>query len=364
VNITIKSFIKKEFLQALRDPRMRMLIFAMPIIQLIIFGVAISTEVKNIRLGLVANNNDYKMRSIYEHAMASGNFIPIKEAVNELNAFDLIKAGRADAILIAPPKGLSRAMDRSDGNAQLLIDASNVVKARSVERYIEAIMYAQMIEQKPNPLIKFDVRVLYNPNMRSALFMVPGVMCMIVCILSIILTSMSIAKEKEMGTFEMLISSPIKRSEIIIGKTIPFFLLGLSNIPIILAAGIIIFNLPVRGSLLALGIAAAAFVFCTVCIGMLISTFASSQQQAMLGSFIFLFPAQMLAGIMFPIENMPIYLKFFAYLNPLTYFVRLARNILLKDGPWLFVLQYSGILILLSLVILIISVKRFRNTLA
>jgi len=362
MNITIKSFIKKEFLQALRDPRMRMLIFAMPIIQLIIFGVAISTEVKNIRLGLVTNNNDYKMRSIYDHAIASGNFIPITESVNELNAFDLIKAGRADAILIAPPKGLSRAMDRSEGSAQLLIDASNVVKARSVERYIEAIMFSQ-VEQKRSPLIKFDVRVLYNPAMRSALFMVPGVMCMIVCILSIILTSMSIAKEKEMGTFEMLISSPIKRSEIIIGKTIPFFLLGLSNIPIILAAGIIIFNLPVRGSLLALGIAAAAFVFCTVCIGMLISTFASSQQQAMLGSFIFLFPAQMLAGIMFPIENMPIYLKFFAYLNPLTYFVRLARNILLKDGPWLFVLQYSGILILLSLVILIISVKRFRNTL-
>jgi len=313
-------------------------------------------------LGLVANNNDYKMRSIYDHAIASGNFIPVTESVNELNAFDLIKAGRADAILIAPPKSLSRAMDRSEGNAQLLIDASNVVKARSVERYIEAIMFLQM-EQKRSPLIKFDVRVLYNPAMRSALFMVPGVMCMIVCILSIILTSMSIAKEKEMGTFEMLISSPIKRSEIIIGKTIPFFLLGLSNIPIILAAGIIIFNLPVRGSLLALGIAAAAFVFCTVCIGMLISTFASSQQQAMLGSFIFLFPAQMLAGIMFPIENMPIYLKFFAYLNPLTYFVRLARNILLKDGPWLFVMQYSGILILLSSVILIISVKRFRNTL-
>jgi len=363
VNITIKSFIKKEFLQALRDPRMRMLIFAMPIIQLVVFGVAISTEVKNIRLGVVASNRDYEIRNIYDHALSSGNFIPIKETVNELNAFDIIQAGRADAILLAPPKGFSRAVNRSESVAQLLIDASNVVKARSIERYIEAITYS-LVQEKQKPLIKFDIRILYNPAMRSALFMVPGVMCMIVCILSIILTSMSIAKEKEMGTFEMLISSPVKRWEIIVGKTIPFFLLGLSNIPIILAAGIIIFDLPIRGSLLALGLAAASFVFCTVCIGMLISTFANSQQQAMLGSFIFLFPAQMLAGIMFPIENMPLFLKVFAYLNPLTFFVRLARNILLKDGPWLFVMEYTGILLLLATIILFISVRRFRNTLA
>lgn len=363
MNLTIKGFIKKEFLQALRDPRMKLLLFVMPVIQLTLFGVALSSEVKNVSISTNARSTDTVAYNIYKKAIASTWFKEAKTSTQD--PFMQIQNGEAEAVIVVPSGGITKAIAKSEGKFQLLINSSNMLRARSIELYVKSIARDVLMEEFGNEFQKqpltFNVRVLYNPSMISSVFMVPGVMCMIVCILSIILTSMALAKEKEQGTFEMLISTPIQAWEIILGKTLPYFILGISNIPLIIATAVLLFSLPVRGPIWILALTSVIFVATTVCIGMFISTFAKNQQQGMLGGFIFLFPAIMLAGVMFPIENMPILLRVFAYMNPLYYFVSILRNVLLKGGDLTVVMTNTGILLLIGFITMYISLKRFKS---
>ncbi|MCM2276712.1 MAG: ABC transporter permease [Oligoflexia bacterium] len=373
MNRTLQGFLRKEFRQTLRDPRMRLLLFVAPIIQLSIFGVALSTETRNVRLAVAPPGiveRDPLLREIHDKSLASGWFLPAKTPVSD--PFEAIRAGRVDAVLVPPPGGLTRAVARGDGQLQLLLDATNVTRAQGVERYLRTIaatvgaaqtLVSGGVALGTPPPLQFDVRILFNPTMRTAVFMVPGVMSMLVCLLTIILTSMSLTKEKETGTFETLISAPVTATEVILGKTIPFVLLGISNIPLILAAGILLFDLPMRGSLALLAFAALVFVICTVGIGIFISTIARNQQQSMMGGFLFLFPATMLSGMMFPIENIPDFLRWLAYLNPLTYFIEILRNILLKGGSPELVLRNIGILALMAFFTIGGSLRRFRTRL-
>jgi ABC-2 type transport system permease protein len=336
---TIIAFLKKEFAQVLRDPKMRIILLVLPLMQMMVFGLAISTEVKNIKLGTIYNPNDTILRRIEERSFSSKWFIPAigRGTLNNQNSDpnEQIRSGRADVVLISPPGGLARAIERGEGQIQLLIDATNVIRAQSIERYMESITNEvlrdefHIISKTP---INFDVRILYNPALESAIFMVPGTMAMILCIVTILLTSMSIAREKEMGTFEMIISAPVKTWEVLLGKTIPFVIIGMINAITIYLLAFIVFKVPMKGHVLQLGISTLAFIVTTVSIGTLISTFAKNQQQAMMGGFIFLFLSNLLAGIMFPIDNMPLLMKIAAYSNPMTYFVRLLRNIMLKGG--------------------------------
>jgi ABC-2 type transport system permease protein len=364
INTTIRGFIKKEFLQALRDPRMKILLFVMPVIQLSIFGIAISTEVKNIRLSTNAVYSDTVAYNIYKEAMASGWF---KDAgTTTQDPFLQIQNDETEAVIVVPKEGLTKAINNGEGNIQLLINSTNMLRARSIELYLRSIsssvlakLYGQRGQEQP---MNFNVRVLYNPSMISSIFLVPGVMCMIVCLLSIILTSMALAKEKEQGTFEMLISAPVKPWEIIVGKTLPYFILGISNIPLIILTAVLFFSLPVRGPIWIIALTSVIFVATTVCIGMLISTFAKDQQQGMLGGFLFLFPAIMLSGVMFPLDNMPLLLKIVAYLNPLTYFVAIMRNVLLKGGDPYVIVMNTAALIVIAVVTMEISLKRFKSS--
>lgn len=365
MNLTLRGFIKKELLQALRDPRMRLILFVLPIIQLTLFGVAISTEVKNIRLGAVMAPDDTVALEIYRRALASGWFLPASGAARD--PFDLIQRRDADAVLVAPTGGFTQALGRGEASLQLLIDASNSIKAEGIERYMKQILQDVLRERELSPppeggQVRFDTRVLYNPSLRSAIFMVPGVMSMILCVLTILLTSMALAREKEVGTFETLVAAPVSTGEIIAGKTIPYFLLGLIDVPLILLAAVVVFDVPIRGPLWVLGLAAIAFLAATVSIGMFISTLAKNQQQAMMGGFIFLFPAILLSGIMFPVDNMPGWLKVFVYSNPLTYFAALLRNIMLKGGSEIVIIGHTAILVLIAAIMLAVSYRRFKSS--
>ncbi len=368
MNITLIGFIKKELRQTLRDPRMRFILFLVPIIQMTLFGVALSTEVKNIRLGVFMEPDDTVAADVYRDAIASGWFLPARTGIQD--PFRQIQSGDADAVLVAPPGWLTRSIGRGGAQLQLLINAENPIQARSVDQYMQQIFLnvlrrdgldATKTSSTALPL-QLDVRLLYNPSLRSAIFMVPGVMSMIVCVLTILLTSMALAREKEIGTFEMLISAPIQTWEIIAGKTLPYFILGLLDVPVVLLVAILVFDVPIRGPLWELGLASIAFVGATVCIGMLISTFAKNQQQAMLGGFLFLLPAILLSGIMFSVDNMPLWLKLFVYANPLTYFAALLRNILLKGGDPYLTFKYVGFVALSGAAALWISFRRFRHT--
>ncbi len=364
-NDTLRGFIRKEFIQALRDVRMRMLLFVMPLIQLTVFGLALSNEVKNIRLGFVHAPNDIVAKHLADRCFASNWFIRPRETNGD--AFQWIQSGDADAVLVVPPGGLTKSIEEGKGRLQLLVDATNAMRARSVENYVQRILIAYQkdtVTTTANPdRFSLDVRVLYNPSMETAVFLVPGVMVMILCLLTIILTSMALAREKEIGTFETLISAPVRTWEILVGKTLPYFILGMIDVPLIIAAGMVFFGVPLRGAVWEIALSSAIFIATTVSVGTLISTMAKNQQQAMMGGFIFLFPAIQLSGIMFPLDNMPAVLKIFTYLNPLKYFVTVLRNVMLKGGDPMVVWSNVGAMAVLAAAALWLSFKRFHQTL-
>jgi len=365
MNFTLISFWKKEFIQTLRDTKMRLMIFGAPMIQMLVFGYAISTEVKNLKFTVYAAPSDTIALKINERTLASKWFLPAN--ANDPDPFHLVQSGKADVVLVAPPEGITKSIERGEGRLQLLVNATNAISARSAELYMKNIINDVVADHYKSAAsllpIAFDIRVLYNPTMESAIFMVPGIMCFILCIVTIILTSMALAKEKEQGTFEMMISSPVKTWEILVGKTVPFIILGMIDAILVLVVGVLLFHVPVKGSILILALSAFIFVCTTVSVGTLISTIASNQQQAMMGGFLFLLPAIMLSGFIFPVENMPTAFKFLAYLDPLKYFVVLLRNITLKGGDPYVVL--TNILVLLGFGIFAVafSFKRFKRSL-
>ncbi len=364
-NPTLLGFIRKEFSQALRDKRMRMMLFVAPVIQMTLFGVAITSDVKNIRISYEPHIGDTVLEHVYQHAIASGWFIPAH--ASKTDPFEQIQSNEADVVLVPPPEGLTDSITRGEGQIQILVNASNVLRAQSVENYLREIISSVVTQDlkidKPQASLGFDLRILYNPTMRTAVFMVPGVMSMLVCLITIMLTSMAISREKETGTFEMLISAPVKTWEIMLGKTLPYVILGMSNIPLILGVGVFAFGVPMRGSLLVLFFCAFIFICTTVSIGTLISTLTRTQQQSMMGGFLFLFPAIQLSGLMFPLENMPPFMKILAYCNPLTYFMELLRNIMLKGGDLRVIATHLAVLILIACVVISISVKKFKTNL-
>ncbi len=366
MNPTLGGFLRKEFKQALRDPRMRILLFLAPIIQLTLFGIALSNDVKNIRLWAQPDSRDTVLQHVYERAVASQWFLP---GAGDRNAdpFELLRAGKIDAALIPPPGGLTRALGRGDADLQLLVNATNVIQAQSVEGYVKNIVNRVVEDdlkvEPPEPPVRFDVRVLYNPTLETSYFMVPGVMTILLCMTTLVLTSMSITREKELGTFEMLISAPVTASEVVYGKTLPYVALGMATVPLILAVAMFGFGVPMRGSLLVLLLASFAFICTAVAIGTLIATFARNQQQSMLGGFLFLFPAILLSGLMFPLENMPTIMKWFSYVDPLAHFLSLLRNIMLKGGEPGFIALHVAVLVVMAVVSVYVSFKRFRTTL-
>ncbi|MGM0440473.1 MAG: ABC transporter permease [Chlamydiota bacterium] len=360
MNNTLLAFLKKEFTQAFRDPRMIVILFLIPIFQLVVFGIAISTEVKNIRLQCFYPPHDTASQTLERKAYGSGWFIPAEQGDN-LTPYQLIESDKADAVIVAPEGGLTQAIVRGAGELQLLINASNILYARGIDNYVQALA-AETGNTALMP-ISFANRVLYNPNLESPIYMIPGILCMIACILTVMLTSISITKEKEVGTFELLIASPIKTWEILLGKTLPYYIFGLMSMVLIVLAGFFIFGVPLRGSIGALSISALFFIATTTCIGLLISTFCRTQQQAMMSGFLFLFPAIMLSGIISPLKNMPYVLQLISYINPLAYFASLVRLIMLKGDNFLLVTKYTIILMLIALTTISISVKRFKMSL-
>lgn len=365
MNRTLIGFIKKELTQTLRDKRMRVLLFVMPVIQLTLFGVAISTEVKNIRLAAVFDSKDTVLRHIYERSINGAWFIPAQG--REQEPYKLVEADEADAVLAPPPGGFTRSLGRGDARLQLLVNATNVLQAQAIEGYLQNIIQ-QTLQDDLNmdqaaPPIRISTRVLFNPALETSIFMVPGTLCMIMIITTMVMANIAIVREKEMGTFEMLISAPVSRSEVIYGKTVPYVILGMSNFPLVLAVAVFIFHVPMRGSLAVIFIAAFAFVCTAVALGTLISTYCKNQQQASLAGFLFMFPMIMFSGLMFPIENIPGAIRWISYLDPLMHYMGLLRNIMLKGGDASYVATHIFILALMAVVTVIGSFRRFHTTL-
>lgn len=369
INRTLIGFIKKELIQALRDPRMKFIIFVTPIVQMTIFGVALSTEVKNIRLAAQFSSRDTVLRDVYERAVQSGWFVPARAGGSLADdPFELIRANKADAVLVPPPGGFTRALGRGDAPLQLLVDATNVQQAQAVEGYLRSIVAAVVRDDTglapPAPPIRFDVRVLFNPSLDTSIFLVPGVMTMLMVLTTLVLTNIAIVREKEMGTLEMLISAPVSKSEVIFGKTLPYVVIGMTNLPLILSVAVFVFHVPMRGSLIAMTAATFFFVCTTVSMGTLISTFCENQQQASMGGFLFMFPAIMFSGLIFPIDNMPSSVRWMSFIDPLAHYLSLLRSIMLRGGDPRTLAGHLGALTVLALICGVFSFRRFHTTLS
>ncbi|MDR1908214.1 MAG: ABC transporter permease [Holosporales bacterium] len=372
----LPGFIKKELIQTLRDPHLAVMILLAPVLQILLFGFALTNDVVNIRLGASFAPGDVVAADIYNAALASKRFIHVD--ISGKTPEGAVHSGVVDAVIVAPQGGLTRwiggrvtggagvgsagAAEGTGGELQLLIDASNVVRAVAIDGFMQGIVQKTCFPGMTSPL-KVVVRTLYNPTLETTTFTVPGVMAMILMVLVMILTCTSIAKEKESGTFETIISAPIKRRHIIIGKTLPFAIVGLFNTLVILAAGRFFFDLPFRGNAWMFALENLLFVICSVMVGILLSTFVKNQQQSMLCCFFVIFILMMLSGSFFPIENMPKWLQWIAYMNPMAHHTLLIRNILLKGGNLEYVVQHLLAIFGAGVVLAILAFRRFRITL-
>jgi len=360
------AFTKKELIQTLRDKRMRTMLLVAPVIQLTLFGLALHNEVRNIRLAVYAAPSDTLAWELGRRAQGTGWF-QLKTNVDK-NPFEALSSGQVDAALVAPAGGLTQQVGRGHGDIQLLVDGTNTTRAQGVVQYMDSVRRGVIRERvslglPDAPMLRLSTRMLYNPTLESKYFMVPGVLAMLLLMVTLTLTSSSITREKEMGTFETLLAAPISPGTILVGKAFPYILLGLLDLPLILSVSYFIFNVPIRGPFWELFVASIAFVGCTVALGILLSTAAQNQQQAMLGSFLTLYPFQMLSGIIYPLDNMPKWLYWITYINPLRYFAILIRNILLKGGaPDLF-WPNVGALAILAMVSLTLAWRSFSPTL-
>jgi ABC-2 type transport system permease protein len=357
------GFLRKEMSQALRDSRMRGMLFIMPVVQILIFGFALSSDVRNIRLAVLARPDDAVTRRLGQHFYRSGYFTPTDLAGGD--PFDWIRSGQTEAVLIAPAGGGDKTFGRGTATYQLLIDAMNAERARGVGAYAEAIM-AEFLKQEGKGVggapFSFSVRTLYNPEGKTAIYMIPGTLCLMLTLVTVVLTSMSMAREREMGTLETLLSAPIAPWEVLLGKTVPYVILGMADLPLILTVAWMM-GVPIRGPLWEIFLVTLIFVCTTVSAGFLISSYMRNQQQAMLGGFLFLFPAIQLSGVIFPIGNMPRAIAFVTYLNPVRYYVVVIRHLMLKGGDLGALIPNLAAMAALGAVALFWAGRRFRQTL-
>ncbi len=359
------AFIKKEFLHIFRDYRTMIILFGMPIAQLLIFGLVISNEIRDADIAILDKSKDEHTRKITQKLLSSGYFILAEELRNENDIDKCFKAGSAKIALIFEP-GFGRLLEQTgQANLQLIADASDPNSAEMLSNYAQAILAAYIkdlnIAEMGNKIIQTETRMQFNPGLKGVFMFVPGTMALILMLISAMMTSITIAREKEIGTMEVLLISPLRPIQIIVGKVAPYFILSFINAVVIVALGYFVFGLPIRGNLLLLMAECMLFILMALSLGILISTAAKSQQVAMfISMFALMLPTMLLSGFIFPIENMPSILQWLSIIMPPRWFIIIIKNIMLKGTGFMFVWQETLILIVMTLAFVVISVKKFK----
>lgn len=371
----LKTMLVKEFIQVFRDPRMRFLLFLVPAVQTVIFGYAVNTDVRHVATAVYDLDNSRESRELVARFVRSGYFDVTEYVDSDRRVRELVDRGDVKAVL-RMNSGFARtlAAERS-APVQLILDGTDSNTAaivlshagRIAARYTEDLQAEQVAASIGRPPrlggVRLESRAWFNDNLESRNFYVPAVITNIVFIITMLLSSMAVVREKEIGTMEQIIVTPITKSEFILGKTVPFVLIGFIDVGLISAVAAFWFQVPMRGSIPLLFGATALFLMSSLGIGLLISTVSRTQQQAMMSAFFVIFPAMLLSGFAFPIENMPPAVQWLTYLNPIRYFLVIIRGIFLKGvGVDILWPQLSALAILGS-IILFFAVQRFHKTL-
>ncbi len=371
----ILSILRKEFIQLRRDPRLFPVIFISPILQLLLLGYAADMDVKHIPSVICDMDSSAASREFIDGFLNSGYFA-VRARVDRMDDIDHYLEEGSAAMAFVIPRGFGDKMaGRRTASVLIIADGSESQSATigvnyagmiagkySQKAILEAFERVKGLGLKP-VVVNPEVRVWYNPELRSRNFMVPGVLGLILMIMTTSLASLGIVREREMGTMEQLIVTPIRPHELIIGKLLPFVLIGLVDASFVVATAKWWFVVPIRGSVPLLFALCLAFMLNTLGIGLFISTISKTQQQAMLTSMFFILPQIMLSGFVFPIENMPKFFQFVTHIIPIRYFFVIIRGIMLKGAGWPELWNQAAALLFLGTVILTLSVARFHKKL-
>ena len=367
----IKELVRKEFIQLFRDKKNRPLLIIAPLLQLIIFGYVVTTDVRDIRVGLVDQSHTPESRRLID-AIDGNKTFRITNYLEGSGGIELLLLQKKiDLAFIIPPDFGAKIREGKTSRIQIIADGSmsNMAAVR--------ISYtATLLEQFNSQLLKelypmrmdygeIDgrIRTWYNPNLESRYFYVPGIVAFVVMLLSLLLTTMAIVREKEAGTMEQLIVTPLRPFELILGKTIPFIIISQAQMIIVIFFGILWFSIPMVGSVLLLMVAACIFLLSTLGIGLFISTISRTQQQAMMTNFFFILPFFMLSGFIFPVSNMPVVVQWLTYLNPLMHFLIIVRGVFLKGTGFAVLWPQFLWLAILGGVVFTGAVSRFKKRL-
>lgn len=376
---TIRFIIRKEFQQLRRDRRLLPLIFLSPVLQIALLGYAANMDVKDIPLAVCDQDHSVESRQLVTSFLESGSYVAAAYVPDAASAERSIEEGKSSLALVIPPEFGRSLTGRKAAPLQLLADGSDSQSAAIGLTYATLIVSRAQTAQAAARLLGLDprvlsqikavqvdpaVRVLYNPTLASRNFMVPGVLALILMVITTILTSQAIVKEKELGTLEQLIVTPITPRQLIIGKLAPFVLISLVIITVVLFASLLLFGIAVRGSLLVLYALSLLFMLSSLGIGLFVSTVARTQQQAMMISmFFFMMPMIILSGFVFPIESMPPVIQAVTYIFPLRYYFVIIRGLFLKGVSFAELWRETAALAAIGIFVIAASVLRFRKRL-
>jgi ABC-2 type transport system permease protein len=357
------AVLRKEFLHILRDPRSLGVVFLWPIMMVVLYGYAITFDIREIGLGLLDQDRTAASRELVRDLTASGYFrirsvLPDREALSRQ-----MQLGKFKAVLVIPP-GYGRSV-RSDDEAhvQLVVDGSNANTAQVAVSYLRSFCAVQTAAMNPGSPVRASVepRVWYNPDLKSSHFIVPGLVAVVMMMICVLLTSITLVRERETGTLEQILVSPIRSAELVAGKLAPYILVALIDSAFVIGFSVVVFGVPFRGSAAFLLAASLAYVFCALALGVVISGRAKTQQVAMMASQVLTFlPSFLLSGFMFPIASLPAVLRALASIVPATHFLVIIRHVMLK-GPGVEVLwKHLLYLFAFGAVVSAVGIRQFK----
>jgi len=366
MNSVLSSIIKKEFRHILRDPQTLIIVVIMPLVMLFLYGYAITLEMKQINIAVTDHSKTPESRRLINRLTSTTFFKVSVFDVPERDFDNVFKQRQARCILVIPPN-FARSLKRNTStDIQLLIDASDPNAANYIQKYITQIVrqFNFTLNRSVTQAFTLETRIFYNPDFKSYYFFVPGLIATILLLISALLTSIAIVREKENGTLEQILVSPVRPYQIIIGKVVPYTILGFFDSILILGLGHFLFGVPIIGSYWLLSFTLILYIITGLSFGLLVSTAADSQRLAMMAALLAtILPSFMLSGFIFPINSMPEIFQYLSLAIPATHFLTIIRGILLKGNGFGALYVPIAYLVLISSILIALSVKKFNVTL-
>lgn len=359
------GFVTKEFYHIFRDKRTLFILFGMPIAQIILFGFAITNEINNVNIAILDQSKDVATQKIIAKINASKYFVVKQNISHENEIENVFKKGKVKAVLVFENHFIKNLETKKQAKVQVITDATDPNIANTVTNYVNAILqnYTQQLN-RDNPTaysIQTQTQLYYNPELKSVFNFVPGVMTIILMLVSAMMTSISITREKEMGTMEVLLVSPLKPFQVIIGKVFPYIFLSIINATIIVLLGYFVFKMPIVGNLFLLAFESILFIITALSLGILISTVTDSQQTAMMISlFGLMLPVIILSGFIFPISSMPLPMQIISNIIPAKWFIIIVKAVMLKGASVSVIWKETLILIGMTAVYILLSIKKYK----